>query len=77
MTFNPVSLLCINCNEGTSITRPVDEVTCYKCGEKVRLSMISVVETEDSWLERTTCQRKSNANQKDGYFRTFKKEGMR
>lgn len=50
MTFTPVSRLCINCKGRIFITEPVDEVTCSKCGEvmkvvigkKLRLSRIPV-----------------------------------
>ncbi len=50
MTFTPVSRLCINCKERIFIIEPVDEATCPKCGEvmkvvmekKLRLSRIPV-----------------------------------
>ncbi|MBP2030334.1 hypothetical protein RE474_04325 [Methanolobus sediminis] len=55
MTFTPVSRLCINCKGRIFITEPVDEVTCPKCGEvmkvvmgkKIKLSRIPVAEKTD------------------------------
>lgn len=50
MSFTPVSRMCLYCKERIFITEPVDEVTCPKCaevmkvvmGRKLRLSRITV-----------------------------------
>lgn len=54
MTFTPVSRMCLYCRERIYITKPVDMVTCTRCGEvmkvviarTVRLSRIPVNSSE-------------------------------
>ncbi|MDP2217471.1 MAG: hypothetical protein Q8J68_09310 [Methanolobus sp.] len=56
MTFTPVSRLCIYCKERVYITKPVDKVSCTRCGEvmkvvvgrTVRLSRIPVDLSEEA-----------------------------
>ncbi|MDG6245091.1 MAG: hypothetical protein QCH31_12020 [Methanolobus sp.] len=42
-TFEPVSRLCINCRERIFITEPVEELTCPRCGEVMRVIMARTV----------------------------------
>ena len=43
MTFTPVSRMCLYCRERIYITKPVDRVTCSRCGEVMKVVIARTV----------------------------------